>query len=238
MLHSTTSALKLEYQRQEQNNNKVQIQILDRLSKLIDYEILLFQIIQSLTEWPKKPNDFQSLISKCKQCFTNASNGDNVVPRSEILDASAALLLNSNEAQILMTTEMRYPSSELYTAISTVIVDMEQQKTNPAKKISRDAWDLVLPMFSNGSTNTQQQTNKRGTNAMGGSNNSSIAGPSNLNGTNNSNNQQISTQNIRDSPTIVVSASLMPFLKKLRDPLRKLIACAILQKFNVHYLFL
>lgn len=213
------NALKSEIQRQDTKPAIV------KLSKLIEYEILLFQITQTLEEWPTKQNDYATMVTKCKQCFTVNPIGDNVAPRSEILDACAAFLINSNEASILATFDVRYPSSELYTAVSNAIIDLEQQKINVVKKVCRDAWDLVLPMFGNGNAPLNVPNNKRGQNAGNSGNNAT-----NIGGTNNNNNgnsavgasNRPGTPNIRDSPTIVVSTSLMPFLKKLRDPLRKI----------------
>lgn len=211
---SMLNALKAEIQRQETKPAIV------KLSKLIEYEILLFQITQTLEEWPRKANDHASMIAKCKQCFTSAPGGDTVAPRSEILDACAALLINSSDAALLATADVRYPSSELYSAVSNAIIDLEQQKANVVKKVCRDAWDLVLPMFSNGNAPAAAPGGKRGPNSGAGGN-SSNGGGNNGGGSGSGGSNRPGTPNIRDSPTIVVSASLMPFLKKLRDPLRK-----------------
>lgn len=208
------NALKTETQRHE-NNPAV-----TKLSKLVDYEILLFQITQTLEEWPKKIIDPAVMINKCKQCFVTGQNADNVVPRVEILDACAAMLLNFNESAGLVVTDVRYPSSELYSAVASAIIELEQHKSNAMKKVCRDAWDLVLPMFSsnnpiqNNSGNSGANANKRGQNNNGGNASGSVSSGGNV----------ISgqgTPNVRDSPTIIVSTNLLPFLKKLRDPLRK-----------------
>lgn len=206
------SALKSETQRHESNP------AITKLAKLVDYEILLLQMTQTLEEWPRKTLDNATLIAKCKQCFS-VTNSDGVVPRLEILDACAAMLLNLNEPSVLISADVRYPSSELYSAVANTIIDLEQQKTNAVKKICRDVWDLVLPMFaSNNPTTAPANTNKRG-GGVGTGGNASSGGSNNNNGNNNGGGT--STPNVRDSPTIIVSTSLLPFLKKLRDPLRK-----------------
>lgn len=206
------NVLKTETQRHENNPS------ITKLSKLIDYEILLFQITQTLEEWPRKALESATMITKCKQCFS-VPTGDGVVPRLEILDACAAMLLNLNEPAVLVSADVRYPSSELYSAVANTIIDLEQQKANATKKICRDVWDLVLPMFaSNSATTVPANTNKRGGATGTGSN--AVAGSSNTNNGNN-NGAGSSTPNVRDSPTIIVSTSLLPFLKKLRDPLRE-----------------
>lgn len=206
------NVLKTETQRHENNP------AITKLSKLIDYEILLFQMTQTLEEWPRKALENATMIAKCRQCFS-VPNTDAVAPRLEILDACAAMLLNLNEPAILVSGDVRYPSSELYSAVANTITDLEQQKTNAMKKICRDAWDLVLPMFAiNNPTTAPANTNKRG-GASGTGGNATTSSSNNNNGNNNGGGT--STPNVRDSPTIIVGTSLLPFLKKLRDPLRK-----------------
>lgn len=189
------TALKVETQRPEFQSSQSVI----KLGKLIDYEILLFQITQTLEEWPRKVLDNAVMITKCKQCLMATQNGESVSPRVEILDACAAMLLNLNEAASLVLFEKRFPSSELYSAIANSILELDQHKPNAPKKICRDAWDLVLPMFI--CNNGTQQNNKR--------NSSNNAGGSGGN-----------MGNMRDSPTLIVSTNLLPFLKKLREVLR------------------
>lgn len=213
---SMLNVLKSESQRHESNTG------ITKLSKLIEFEILFIQLMQTLEEWPRMAIDNAAMISKCKQCFAPPTS-DGVVPRLEILDACAAMLLNMNESSILVTTEVRYPSSELYSAVANTITDLEEQRTNTAKKICRDVWDVVLPMFATNSaapapTNTTKRTGASSGSGSGG--NTAAASASNNNNGNN-NGTGNSTPNVRDSPTIIVSASLLPFLKKLRDPLRK-----------------
>lgn len=225
------NALKTETQRHENNP------AITKLSKLIDYEILLFQMTQTLEEWPHwkngKPLDNATMIAKCKQCFS-VPNSDGVVPRLEILDACAAMLLNLNEPAVLVSADVRYPSSELYSAVANTIIDLEQQKINAVKKICRDAWDLVLPMFaSNSATTVPAITNKRGGAAGTGG---SAATSSSMNSNGNNNGGGSGTPNVRDSPTIIVSASLLPFLKKLRDPLREWKLCCLAISFIEDFL--
>lgn len=210
------NALKTETQRHENNASII------KLSKLLDYEILFFQITQTLDEWPKKILDNATMVNKCKQGLSAGQNGDNVVPRVEILDTCAAMLLNLNESSSLVVTDKRYPSSELYSEIANAIIELEQHKTNPMKKVCRDAWDLVLPMFSSNISSTAS-SNKRGGQSSGGTGNSNSGGGiTGGSGNNNSgNNGGSGTPNLRDSPTMIVSTNLLPFLKKLRDPLRK-----------------
>lgn len=188
------TTLKNETQRPEFQNS----QSITKLGKLIEYEILLFHITQTLEEWPQKVLETADMIAKCKQCLTAAQTNEAVVPRGDVLDACAAMLLNLNEAAVVAQFEKRYPSSELYSAIATAIVELEHQKTSSQKKVCRDAWELVLPMFISNST---ALNNKR--------NAAPVPGPS------------TSTQSTQGTPTLVVRSNLWPFLKKLRDVQRK-----------------
>lgn len=164
--------LKTDIQRPELLN----ITPIQKLAKLINWEILYIQICHSLEDWPKSRYDTQIMITKCKQCLMSLQNGDNVVPRMEILEYCAAMLLNLNEWSALLSLDKRFPTMELCAAFAAAVTESENFK---AKKVCRDAWDYVLPMFS--------ASNKRGSAAS------------------------------RDSPSLIVSTNLLPFLKKLRN---------------------
>lgn len=177
-------------------------QPIGKLGRLVDNEILLFQITQTLEQWPHKVLENAVMISKCKQCLMAAQNNDTASPRVDILDACAAMLLNMNESASLLTFEKRFPSSELYSAIASAIAEMDQQqKSNASKKVCRDAWELVLPMFISNST-AITPSNKR-------------------NAANNASGQSGNHQGAQNSTTLIVSSNLWPFLKKLRDVMRK-----------------
>lgn len=57
------------------------------------------------------------------------------------------MLLNLSEWSALMFLDKRLPHLELPLAFATTFLDMEKMKGT--KKACRDAWDIVLPMFSN-----------------------------------------------------------------------------------------
>lgn len=120
-----------------------------RLNKLIDNEILLTQATQHLEEWPKKSTDHDVLLSKCKDAL-KSNNGENVPPRTEILPWCAAVLINANESSDLVRIDRRFPSSDLFSAFAAIIIELEQHKANASKKVFRDAWDIIAPMFANG----------------------------------------------------------------------------------------
>lgn len=118
-----------------------------KMGKLIQWEALLVQILQCLEEWPKKPQDPLALVRNCKQCLTSLTNNDNVIPRIEILEYCSAMLLNLCEWQSVIMSERRIPSLDLCSAFATAIIDIDKLKGQ--KKINKEAWDLILPVFQN-----------------------------------------------------------------------------------------
>lgn len=149
------NAAKSEVQRHDANTSTT------RLNKLIDNEILLTQATQTLHEWPKKPIDHESIITKCKLALKSGNGNDINPPRTEILPSCAAVLINSNEAADLIRIDRRFPSSELFSAIAAIILEIEQHKATASKKVFRDAWDLIAPMFANGG-HSSSSNNRRG----------------------------------------------------------------------------
>lgn len=148
------NAAKSEVQRHDANTSTT------RLSKLIDNEILLTQATQTLQEWPKKPIDYESIISKCKLALKSGNGNEIVPPRTEILPSCAAVLINSNESTDLLRIDRRFPSSELFSAIAAIIIELEQHKAMASKKVFRDAWDLIALMFANGGHSTSNNSRR------------------------------------------------------------------------------
>lgn len=112
----------------------------------------MIQASQRLHEWPKNvtPTETEALIAKCRQVIKASASREGIVPRTEITSACAAVLLNLNETMELIRADRRFPLSELYVAVASVIYELEH-KTNTSKKVFRDAWDLISLMFaSNG----------------------------------------------------------------------------------------
>lgn len=134
------AALKSETQRPDVQNIPAAIP----LGKLIEWEILFIQVYHTLEDWPKQRYDNQLLIQKCKQCLLTLQNGDSVVPRIEIFDYCAAMLLNLNEWNAIVTADKRFASLELCSTFASAVMESDGFK---GKKIGRDAFDLVLPMF-------------------------------------------------------------------------------------------
>lgn len=149
------NAAKSEVQRHDANTNTT------RLNKLIDNEILLTQATQTLHEWPKKPVDHEAIITKCKLALKSGNGNDMVPPRTEILPSCAAVLINSNEAADLIRIDRRFPSSELFSYIAAIMLEIEQHKATASKKVFRDAWDSIASMFANGG-HSSSSNNRRG----------------------------------------------------------------------------
>lgn len=149
------NAAKSEVQRHDANTSTT------RLNKLIDNEILLTQATQTLHEWPKKPVDHESIITKCKLALKSGNGNEIVPPRTEILPSCAAVLINSNESNDLLRIDRRFPSSELFSAIAAIMIELEQHKATASKKVFRDAWDLIASMFANGG-HASSSNNRRG----------------------------------------------------------------------------
>ncbi|XP_055382433.1 integrator complex subunit 8 isoform X2 [Condylostylus longicornis] len=189
---SMLTVLKQETQRPDLVNTAA----ITKLGKLVTWEILLVQITQALEKWNKKSVD-QILINKCKQCLNTLQGNENIIPRIEIIEHCTILLLNCNEWNAIMFLEKKLPCVELHVAFASTFLELEKLKGS--KKICRDAWDIVLNIFSSGS-------NKRGNN---------ISAPNT--GGNNNSNPQSGNNSARNSPGLQISTSLYPFLKKIRD---------------------
>ncbi|KAM7342295.1 integrator complex subunit 8 [Cochliomyia hominivorax] len=195
---SMLSILKSETQRPELSNAT----IISKLGKLVNWEILLIQITQCLDEWNNKTLDLQSLGNRCKQCLQSLQTNDNIIPRIEIIESCALMLLNLNDWNAIVVLDKRLPQLELPIAFAATFLDMEKMKG--PKKICRDAWDLVLSMFLN--------TSKRGSSVGGGS--GSGGGSS------------------RNSPCLAVSTGLHPFLKRIRHQMLFNLAISMLGKIH------
>ncbi|EDW74622.1 uncharacterized protein Dwil_GK22022 [Drosophila willistoni] len=139
---SMLSVLKSEIQRKEQPA-PVNSQL---MGKLLNWEILHIQITQCLEEWHQKPLDLQSLSGRCKQCL-GACSGDSVIPRLEILENCAIMLLNLTEFAPLLYLDKRAGQLELPVSFAATFIEMEKMKG--PKKVCRDAWELMLSMFLN-----------------------------------------------------------------------------------------
>lgn len=130
-----------------------------KLGKLIQHEITFIQIQQCLEEWPIKPT---SIILNSKQLLATLSNNENVIPRLEILEAATTMLLNLSEYQSVLLTEKRSAYLDLCSAFATAIIDIDKLKGQGQKKVNKEPWDMILPIFLN------QPNNQGGAKRQGG----------------------------------------------------------------------
>uniref|UniRef100_A0A1B0GNW5 INTS8 TPR repeats domain-containing protein n=1 Tax=Phlebotomus papatasi TaxID=29031 RepID=A0A1B0GNW5_PHLPP len=135
------NTLKTETQRSDLANTST----VAKMGKLISWEILLVQICQCLNDWPRKHPESAAIGLKCKQCILSLQNGDTAIPRTEILEYSIAMLLNLSDWASLILPEKRSPTLELSSALAGAAMDIEKGKPS---RICREAWEIVLPMFS------------------------------------------------------------------------------------------
>ncbi|XP_075231098.1 integrator complex subunit 8 [Lycorma delicatula] len=121
-----------------------------KLRQLVDWEILLLDINQFHSNWPIRTLDCQQLGMKCIMVLQTVDGP--VVPRIEITEQAAVTLLNLADWDSVSSgplLDKRLPACELVTAIGFACQDIIKFKGN--KKVTRDAWDLVLPTFLNSS---------------------------------------------------------------------------------------
>lgn len=136
--------LKSETQRQEYVNTSLIV----KLSALVAWEIVLMQILQVFYEWPRKVGDVAAIIGKCKQCLLSMHSSDGIVPRPQVVEHCALMLLNVNEMSPEMITDKRNSTLQLVIEFSEVLMDFESYRTG--KKPPASVWELVIPMFETG----------------------------------------------------------------------------------------
>ncbi|XP_046385637.1 integrator complex subunit 8 [Ischnura elegans] len=127
--------------------------------RLVSWEALLVQILQSLEQWPHVENP-QELTARCRTCLgalsgSGGGNGTgadgNVLPRMELAELCAATLLNLHDWDYLCSLDVRRcPNLEFPCALAVACRHL--LKFKGAKKVSRDTWDLVIPAFGPSST--------------------------------------------------------------------------------------
>lgn len=191
----------------EARSSSVNSGILYKLVRLLSWETLLIQIIEFLTEWPNHKLNTATLAADCKQCLLALQSGDSVIPRLEVMEHCAICLLNLGEWEYLTGLEKRWNYFEIAAAVAYACLDIAKYKGN--KKVSRDAWDIVLPIFG---PSPQQKRTASGTTTLihrDSPNNSSTHTRSTL---------TLFLARLRDSTALAVVISLLARLHNvLRD---------------------
>nr|XP_018903528.1 PREDICTED: integrator complex subunit 8 [Bemisia tabaci] len=116
--------------------------------QLIAWECLLVDLNQLFAEWPAPLIDQNNLVQQCTQCLSTRQAGNEPVllPRLEIMEMSAVALLNLGEWEFLTSPmEKRFPFFEVVSALAVACNQIKKFKGN--KKVSRDAWEMILPVF-------------------------------------------------------------------------------------------
>ncbi|KAL5273121.1 INTS8 family protein [Megaselia abdita] len=118
---------------------------IQKLAKLVNYEILFIELCQYFEEWTAKINT-TPLGAKCKQFIFSLHNPD-VLPRLEVIEIAVMFLLNMNDWSSVLTLDRRIACQlEIQVAIANSMTEIEKSG-KVLKKIHRDIWDLVLSMF-------------------------------------------------------------------------------------------
>ncbi|XP_037955324.1 integrator complex subunit 8-like [Teleopsis dalmanni] len=134
-------ALKNETQRTEYTN----LSIGPKIGKLVTWEILLLQITKCFDDWELKPVELQTIGNRCKNCLNALAANETIIPRMEIVESCVVMLLNLSEHNTVMAMDKCLPQLELPIAFAKTMSDMEKMKG--PKKVSREAWDILLSMF-------------------------------------------------------------------------------------------
>ncbi|XP_022196434.1 integrator complex subunit 8 [Nilaparvata lugens] len=127
------------------------------LRQLINWEMLFLNIKQFHSQWPSLDINRRELHSHCIMIVQSTNSNENNA-HLEIIEAAAITLLNLADWEALTSRAFIDPSSpscQLITAMAFACQDMIKFKGN--KKVTRDAWDLVVPAFLN-----QGSSGKRG----------------------------------------------------------------------------
>uniref|UniRef100_A0AAR5NXE3 INTS8 TPR repeats domain-containing protein n=1 Tax=Dendroctonus ponderosae TaxID=77166 RepID=A0AAR5NXE3_DENPD len=113
-----------------------------KFCKMVNWEILLIQILQLLEEWPKSTVDKAALANACEVCL---QSNESVIPRTEIVETCAICLLNLGRWEFLIAYEKRWTSFEIMSAVALACHEMVKNKCN--KKFSKDLWDIGKSIF-------------------------------------------------------------------------------------------
>nr|CAI5853943.1 unnamed protein product [Callosobruchus analis] len=117
---------------------------ISKLLKLVSWEILLVQILQVMDQWSKISNgiDKYALADACEACL---KTNDSVLPRTEIVEMCSIYLLNMGRWEFLINVDKKWTIFEITSAIALTCQEIINQKGS--KKLPKNLWDLVVPIF-------------------------------------------------------------------------------------------
>lgn len=127
-----------------------------KLERQLDWELLAVQLAHTLHAWPRPCYEQAQLLQRCKQVLAvlhqhqhpqqQQQHGDNVLPRMEVVLACATMLLNLGDWSPSNWPEKRFQPLELCAVFAAAAAEAESFGGG-VKKVCRDAWETVLPMF-------------------------------------------------------------------------------------------
>lgn len=127
-----------------------QINVMMKVASLIDWEIIFVKSHYLHADWHNRARGqiIDSLLPRLLIMFEVAD-----LPRPEILEQGALMLLNLGQWDVLTVgmsavcsdKRLNLPICELASGLAYACQDIVKFKGN--KKVSRDAWDLIVPVF-------------------------------------------------------------------------------------------
>jgi len=134
---------------------------ISKLSKILEWEILLVDITQFFDEWPSSGSEL--LLPRCKDCLRcYQSQSSELKPRTEIVENVLMWLINLEEYQFVAGFDQsvqRWPFLEFLVLLGTVCIDLCDKKDSSS--YYRELWYTVLPLFS-ANAPVKRQANKAG----------------------------------------------------------------------------
>uniref|UniRef100_A0A1B6FX52 INTS8 TPR repeats domain-containing protein n=1 Tax=Cuerna arida TaxID=1464854 RepID=A0A1B6FX52_9HEMI len=120
-----------------------------KLAQLIAWEILLVECHHLHAEWPNKTPGCTTVVNRCLNILQPSDMM--VLPRVEVVETAAVTLLNLGEweALVSLAPDKRLVLCDLSATLAQACQDIVKYKGN--KKISRGAWDLIVPVFGSSS---------------------------------------------------------------------------------------
>lgn len=148
-----SSALKMYGVVEEELKRTHSIPPIIKLIRLCGWEALVVEITQFLDEWPAHNARVNELVESCRACLSARQAGEALIPRLEVVERCVVMLLNvsplsanpGSPLDFLTKLDRLCGHVELAAAFAFAAQDILRQKGG--RHVSRDAWDLVLPVF-------------------------------------------------------------------------------------------
>lgn len=105
------------------------------------------------------------LISRCRGCLSALQRGEQIFPRSEVVDYCVALLLAALEWEFLLSLDVRWNLNlnvELSSSVAAVCYDLQRDRERPPRKNSKLLWDIIVPAFNPASSTNNLAASSQG----------------------------------------------------------------------------